>query len=449
MDEESAALERAVRDLERRFSRLPNFVDSVDWTLASRVLNDLARRLGDDFPFHHPLYVGQMLKPPHPIARAAYSLTMRLNPNNHALDGGRSTSIMEKECVAEIGRMFGWETSLGHLSSGGTFANFEALWIARELHPGKAVAASSQAHYTHERLSAVLDVPFRSVDSDERGRMDVADLETALKSRQIGVVVATLGTTGLGAVDPLPEIADLCRRYEARLHVDAAYGGYFTLVGNLGLESRRAFDDISRADSIVVDPHKHGLQPYGCGCVLFRDPGVGRFYRHDSPYTYFTSDELHLGEISLECSRPGASAAALWATMQLLPLAKGGEFARGLETGREAALDLHRRLSRDSRFNPITDPELDIVVWSVAAKTASQASRLAEEVFKEAARHDLHLAKIKLPSSIAKPSSATSDWDFPDLVCLRACVMKPSHREWMDEIWNRLDAATNAALASI
>ena len=89
-------------------------------------------------------------------------------------------------------------------------------------------------------------------------------------------------------------------------HVDAAYGGYFTLAGNLGAETRAAFDAMAQADSLVIDPHKHGLQPYGCGCVLFRDPAVGRFYKHDSPYTYFTSKELgtiHLGEISLGRSR--------------------------------------------------------------------------------------------------------------------------------------------------
>ena len=90
----------------------------------------------------------------------------------------------------------------------------------------------------------------------------------------------------------------------------------------------------------MIDPHKHGLQPYGCGCVLFRDPSVGRLYRHDSPYTYYTSTEMHLGEIALECSRPGAAAVALWATQRLFPLVRGGEFAQGLESGRAAALDL-------------------------------------------------------------------------------------------------------------
>src|SRR5262249_54240897 len=150
-----------------------------------------------------------------------------------------------------------------------------------------------------------------------------------------------------------------------RLHADAAYGGYFGLLddipagGGLAPETRAAYDRIGEADSIVIDPHKHGLQPYGCGCVLFRDPSVGRVYKHDSPYTYFTSTELHLGEISLECSRPGASAAALWATMRLLPPVRGGEFARMLAAGRAAAIAIHRRLASSRRFIPAFLPELD------------------------------------------------------------------------------------------
>src|SRR6202020_3634180 len=126
--------------------------------------------------------------------------------------------------------------------------------------------------------------------------------------------------------------------------------------------AKAAFARIGEVDSIVIDPHKHGLQPYGCGCVLFRDPNVGRLYKHDSPYTYFSSAELHLGEISLECSRPGAAAAALWATQRLLPLQRGGDFARGLERSREAALALYKKLHAGDKFIPAFEPELDIVV---------------------------------------------------------------------------------------
>ena len=138
----------------------------------------------------------------------------------------------------------------------------------------------------------------------------------------VGTVVVTAGTTGAGRG----------RRHRARGRRCASA----TACGCTSTPPTAGSSRCSRArarpgasvparsrdcDSVVVDPHKHGLQPYGCGAVLFRDPGVGRLYKHDSPYTYFTSDDLHLGEISLECSRAGAAAAALWLTLRALDLA--------------------------------------------------------------------------------------------------------------------------------
>jgi glutamate/tyrosine decarboxylase-like PLP-dependent enzyme len=440
-------LEEALRSLEQGYGRLPDLPPNTDLGRVREALLAAAERLRGDLPYHHPLYAGQMLKPPHPVARLAWALAMWLNPNNHALDGGRASSAMEKESVARIARMFGWETHLGHLCGGGTVANFEALWVGRELRPGKAIAASVQAHYTHGRLSGVLGIPFVEVPVDARGRMDLGALETALAAGGVGTVVATLGTTASGAVDPLPGILDLARRHDVRVHADAAYGGYFTLTGNLGTEARRAFDRIGEADSIVVDPHKHGLQPYGCGCVLFRDPGVARFYLHDSPYTYFTSDELHLGEISLECSRPGAAAVALWATLRMLPLERGGEFARGLERGREGALALHEALARDRRFAPLAAPELDIVAWAVRAGTATASSALARRLFDAAARADLHLALAEFPRLMVESAEPVDRWDTGRILCLRACVMKPEQRDWMPEILDRLRQAAGAPSA--
>ena len=434
-------LDEVLQSLEQGFGHLPEFAPQLELGELRGVLIEAAGRMKDNYPYHHPLYIGQMLKPPHPVARLAYAIAMFLNPNNHALDGGRASSVMEKEAVAGIARMFGWEEHLGHLCGGGTMANFEALWIGRELRPGRAVAASAQAHYTHSRLSAVLGIPFRKVPVDSRGRMNVQALEAALTDGKIGTVVVTLGTTAAGAVDPLPEVLALRNRYDFRIHVDAAYGGYFTLAENLDRESRAAFDHVAAADSIVIDPHKHGLQPYGCGCVLFRDPSVGQFYGHDSPYTYFSSAELHLGEISLECSRAGASAVALWTTMRLLPLQPGGSFARGLESCRQAALMLYESIQEDQRFAVLVPPELDIVVWAVRATTASESSSRARQIFDAAAEHDLHLALASFPRVMLEPSAPVAVWDTDEIVCLRACAMKPEHREWMPEILKRIQAA--------
>jgi glutamate/tyrosine decarboxylase-like PLP-dependent enzyme len=275
-------------------------------------------------------------------------------------------------------------------------------------------------------------------------------LEDELRKGGAGTVVVTLGTTAIGAVDPLPEILELRERYGFRVHVDAAYGGYFKLIPEAFEEpARRAFAAIGEADSIVVDPHKHGLQPYGCGCVLFRDPGVGRFYKHDSPYTYFTSKELHLGEISLECSRAGAAAVALWATQQLLPLVPGGEFARGLAQGRAAALELDRRLRGDERIKPLVAgaPELDIVVWKLKADTTEQSSQLAQSVFAACATRDLHLALVQLPLSWFAPAGADANGAEASLVtCLRSVLMKPEHEAWLDRIWERFTAACAEAM---
>ena len=442
-------LVEAAKQLDAGFADLPSFESKAPGVeRIAEVLAETAARLQDNYPYFHPLYAGQMLKPPHPVARLAYALALWINPNNHALDGGRATSAMEKEAVAEIAAMFGWKTFLGHLCGGGTMANLEALWVGAQIQPGKCVLASEQAHYTHTRISSVLGIPCESVRCDARGRMDIDALAERAARGDVGTVVGTLGTTATGSVDPLPEILALREKHGFRVHVDAAYGGYFVLADNLEEESAKAFSRMGEADSIVIDPHKHGLQPYGCGCVLFRDPSVGRFYKHNSPYTYFSSAELHLGEISLECSRPGAAAAALWATQRLLPLAGGGEFARGIERGRKAALALYDLLLGDERFAPAFEPELDIVAFVCRAKTASETSEKSRLLFEATARRNLHLAIAELPTRFFEEAARGMKLDRATITCLRSVLMKPEHLEWIPRIWKELTSATEEVLSA-
>src|ERR1700738_768606 len=164
-------------------------------------LERLAARLVNTYPYGDPRYVGQMLKPPHPLAWAAYATTMLLNPNNHALDGGPATAAMEREAVAALGHMFGLPSPLGHLTSSGTIANLEALWVARELHPEAVILFGENAHYTHERMCRVLGVRAEAVPEDAAGRIDLGALERRLDVGDVGTVVATLGTTSLGVLD--------------------------------------------------------------------------------------------------------------------------------------------------------------------------------------------------------------------------------------------------------
>lgn len=417
------------------------------------VLAELGERLRDNYPFFHPVYAGQMLKPPHPVALAAYAMAQRINPNNHALDGGPATAALERECVAAMAGMFGYDpaTSLGHLTSSGTIANLEALWIARQLKPGAAVAYSAEAHYTHGRMCEVLGISGVVIPADARGRMDMDALRARLAVGDIGTVVVTAGTTALGAVDPIADVLALRAEFDFRIHVDAAYGGFFTLLANdsgraiegtLSDEAAAAFRAIRLCDSVVVDPHKHGLQPYGCGSVLFRDASVGRFYKHDSPYTYFTSDELHLGEISLECSRAGAAAAALWATLQCFPLAADDGLGVVLRKTRAAAQLWAELIERSGRLRLLVEPALDILAFyplpDAGERRVSEISALTGRVFEFGmASGEFYLAKMNV-SAEGPAGGHDLVWDQPAMTILRSVLMKPEHLAFVPELHRRV-----------
>ncbi len=209
----------------------------------------------------------------------------------------------------------------------------------------------------------------------------------------------------MGAVDPLDEILKLKERYGFRVHVDAAYGGYFGLIpealeraGAKGVRGDRAggfdCDRSAQAWAAAVRVRMRAVSRSGGGSVL-----QARF----AVYVLSASKELHLGEISLECSRAGAAAVALWATQRLLPLVPGGGFAQGLAKGRRAALELDRRVRADARFEGLAagGPELDIVVWALALHAADlrTESEQARRVFDACALRGLHLALVELPGS--------------------------------------------------
>ncbi|WP_263841873.1 pyridoxal phosphate-dependent decarboxylase family protein [Salinibacter sp.] len=430
----------------------------VDPDRLDSVFDEYLERLEGNYPFHHPRYAGQMLKPPHPVACAAYAAAQRINPNNHALDGGPPTSHMETEVVADLAGMLGLpEASLGHLTGGGTVANLEALWVARELYPDQALAVAENAHYTHGRMSDVLDVEVVPVSADARGRMDLHSLEQTLEQGGIGTVVLTAGTTGLGAVDPIHDALPLCRAHDARVHVDAAYGGFFRLltedaapkIEGFPAERFRAIED---ADSVAIDPHKHGLQPYGCGCILFRDPAVGRFYQHDSPYTYFTSDDLHLGEISLECSRAGAAAGALWCTLKALPLAPDDGLGPILAACVRAARTWTDAVADTDALRVVAPPETDIVSYVPATPEASlSAVHEASQALFDAAMNDpdapIFTSVYRLSADALTTLDPSLRADRDEAAVLRSVLMKPEHETYAADLVDRL-ATTAQSLDS-
>ena len=437
-------LERAVTAVERWQDTFGGYEPhpslAVDDAAFGAAFTAFAERLNDNYPFFHPRYAGQMLKPPHPAAVAGYVTAMLINPNAHALDGGPATAEMEKEAVARLAGMFGLPCHLGHLTSSGTIANLEALFVARETHPDRGIAYGTESHYTHARMCHVLGVQGHPVPADGRGHLDLDALDALLAGGRVGTVVVTAGTTGLGVVDPIHEVLPIARRHGVRVHVDAAYGGFFTLVaGTEGIDAA-PWRAIAACDSVVVDPHKHGLQPYGCGAVLFADPAVGRFYVHDSPYTYFTSDELHFGEISLECSRAGASAAALWLTFELLPPTPEG-LGAALAAGRRGALRFAEAVAASPVLELYQEPELDIVTYYPAHPSLSAIDAASEKILTEgmnAADDPVFLSTLRVSAADLTRRNPALEADTDGARLLRSVLMRPEQEAYAPHLVTRV-----------
>jgi hypothetical protein len=190
-----------------------------------------------------------------------------------------------------------------------------------------------------------------------------------------------------------------------------------------------------------VDPHKHALQPYGCGAVLFRDPSVGRFYLHDSPYTYFTSDEMHLGEISLECSRAGAAAAALWLTFRLLPPTIDG-LGQVLAANRRAATAWARMIEQSDALELYQPPELDIVGYftgdALSTIDSSSARILHDGMTDPKDPVFLSTLRVTAGAMAARHPKVTPDADGARI--LRSVLMKPESEDWVDRLHSLVTA---------
>jgi glutamate/tyrosine decarboxylase-like PLP-dependent enzyme len=167
-------------------------------------------------------------------------------------------------------------------------------------------------------------------------------------------------------------------------------------------------------------------------------------YKHDSPYTYFSSGDLHLGEIGLECSRAGAAAVALWATQKLLPMDPGGEFAQSLDKCLLAARALWKRLDQSDSYKCLMMPEIDIVVYAANGDDVTDSSRNAREIFARAATQNLHLALIELPVNMARHYWPELTGDEESVTCLRSCLMKPEHLDWIDQIFSILELSAKS-----
>lgn len=346
---------------------------------------------------------------------------------------------LEANVVGWLAEIVGYPVAArGYLTSGGSLASFGALVVAREERLGEdfrsgIVYASDQVHHCVPKAARLAGFPrdaMRLLPSDERCRLPVEAVVAAVaEDRRAGrrpfLLVGSAGTVNTGAVDPLPELAELAQREGLWFHVDGAYGGCFTLTAR----GRARLAGIERADSVVLDPHKGLFLPYGTGALLVRDGGaLRRAHSHDADYLPRLQEDLEridFCEISPELSKPFRGL-RVW-----LPFALHGAaaFRAALDEKLDLAAWIAGELARRPQIEMVAPPELSLLAFRVRSPGAH-----AEEL--DAATERL-LAAVNTRQRVHLTGTRVRG-----RFVARICVLSfRTHRDRMEQCLEDLDAA--------
>ena len=338
--------------------------------------------------FYNQLFAGR-----EPLAAAAEVLTGLLNSSMYTYKVGGVQVLVEREVTRRLCELAGFPDGEGTWTPGGSLANLTAMVLARnEAYPEVrdtgapartlTVYTSEDGHYSVRKNAGMMGIGRRNVRriaTDLRGRMRAAELDRVLAQdlrEGFGPVciVATAGTTVLGAFDPLREIAEIAAAHGVWLHVDGAYGGTFLLHPQL----RRRLDGIERADSLVWNAHKMMGVPLPASAVLVRRRGLlHRHFNETADYLFQQDDaDLNLGTQSMQCGRRN-DALKVWAAWQAL-----GDEGWAARIDRQMALARHacELVSRSPRLELVHEPECLNVCFAVRGKSAvALCERLGRE----------------------------------------------------------------------
>jgi len=272
----------------------------------------------------HPRFFGYITSPPAPIGILADLVAAAANPNVGSFALAPAATEIESQTVRWIAQLVGYPVDCGGLLvSGGNMANLTCFLAARHARRGierARVYTSSETHTWIQKaadMSGIGQEAIRWIPADADMRMDVSALRRQLEADTAAgdapmIVVATAGTVSTGAVDPLGEIAAVCRQHNVWFHVDGAYGGFAAVVPDAPPDLHR----LHEADSIAVDPHKWLYAPLEAGCALVRDSNALRSaFAHHPSYYHFQERTTNYSEQGPQNSR-GFRALKVWLALR-------------------------------------------------------------------------------------------------------------------------------------
>jgi glutamate/tyrosine decarboxylase-like PLP-dependent enzyme len=357
----------------------------------------------------HPRWFAYITSSPNPVGVVGDFVTSAINPNIGLWRGGPAATAVELQSIDWLKEMLGYPPQAeGVYTSGGQFANIVAHAVIRDhaagwdvrgqgMHPAEGapnlrVYASEEIHYCHQQAAELLGMgsdAIRLVPVDESYRMRVDALTRMIdEDRKRGdrpiAIVATAGTVGTGAVDPIGELLRVARSEQLWLHVDGAYGA-FAVVAPSAPEELRA---MANADSIACDPHKWLYSPIDAGVVLVREPGrlTASFAIHAS-YLHARGDSdghIDLAELGPENSRR-ARGIKVWMALQAYGL---DGYCDMIERNIRLAAYMERLVEAAPDLVPAAPRELSIVCWRVQPEgvTDDRLDTLQLEVIEELER---------------------------------------------------------------
>jgi aromatic-L-amino-acid/L-tryptophan decarboxylase len=377
-----------------------------------------------------------------PYAAAADLISAAVNRYTGVFAPAPALVQLETNVIRWFARIVGYPGGAGgFLTSGGSLANFSAVVAARhEKLPENflkgTLYVSDQGHHCVRKaalLAGFPDANVREIPSDDGFRMRLDALASRVAAdRAAGfapfLVVASAGTTNTGAVDDLDALAEFAAREGLWLHTDAAYGGFFALTGR----GRKALHGLSRADSIVLDPHKGLFMPYGSGCLLVKDPGALRrshsVQAHYMPGMQEDADSVDFCEISPELSR-NFRGLSVWLAVKLCGIA-------AFRASLDEKLDLAREAVAAVRAIPgiaiVAEPQLSLFAFRLAPPGASleESNRLSRVL----------MARVNARRRVLLTGTLLGD-----AFALRMCIL--SFRTHADRVRMALDDLADAAAA--
>jgi aromatic-L-amino-acid/L-tryptophan decarboxylase len=360
----------------------------------------------------HPRFFARIGSPSNYMSVLADAVASGYNVFTGSWTGGSGPATVELVVLDWLRELCGLpEGAEGVLVTGGSVASLVALAAARTSRPGERAVAyvSSEGHVSIARALRILGVPYvRVVTAGPDCRLEPGAVRAAVAADLAAgltpfCLVANAGTTSSGAVDPLPELADLCAAHGLWLHVDGAYGAPAVLTE----PGRALLAGLDRADSLVLDPHKWLFQPYEVGCVLVREPGLlERTFALSSAVLRDTlGPEVNFRDRSVQLSR-GGRALKLWLSIRVFGLAAFRDaIARGIALAEHAEAVLRERPG----WQVVTRAQLAIVCFRRDGDDALQ-SRIADAM-------------------VAGGYAAPSTTEIGGRVALRMCTINPRTTE--------------------